>query len=80
MSPDETAAWLDTLRQAVQGGSYVVNPTSLARAVINWSPEDRPERKVPKPGPSLDDRRAYMREWMRRKRALEKQPNAGNRP
>lgn len=80
MSPNERHSWLSRLRQAVQEGSYGVDPTSLARAVINWSPEDRPERKVPRPRPhSTTDRFAYMRERMRRIRALAKQANTGNR-
>lgn len=81
MSPDERTVWVNTLRKAVQEERYGVSPTSLARAVLNWAPgEDGPDQRGPRPRPRLFDRRAYMKEWMRQKRALAKQASAGNRP
>jgi hypothetical protein len=68
-TPDQRAARIAQLRLLVQTGRYVVRPETLIPAVLFWDPSrsaPRQDRDL-----TLANRQAYMREYMRRRRAAQ---------
>ncbi len=66
-SPAEREARIRRLAAMVKQGVYVVESQHLATALLEWDPK----RTAPRAGDddSQDRRRAYMREYMRKRRA-----------
>jgi hypothetical protein len=62
----ERADRIRTLAEQVRDGSYAVHARRLAMALLDWDPR-RSAARQPQEGD--DRRRAYMREYMRRRRA-----------
>ncbi len=65
---NERAARVQRLAQLVKGGTYNVKADRLAMALLDWDPRrSTPRGSVETAG----RRRAYMREYMRRRRATQ---------
>lgn len=68
---DDRAARVRRLSEIVRSGAYTVHTRRLALALLDWDPR----RSALKGSPDVAGRRrAYMREYMRRRRALEGEP------
>ncbi|NBX46708.1 MAG: hypothetical protein EBT22_05760 [Chloroflexi bacterium] len=65
--PAEREARIRRLAAMVKQGAYVVESQHLATALLEWDPK----RTAPRAGDGegLDRRRAYMRDYMRKRRA-----------
>lgn len=66
-TPAEREARVRRLAQLVKQGSYVVESQHLAAALLEWDPRRVATRGSDAEAP--DRRRAYMRDYMRRRRA-----------
>ena len=65
-TPQQRNARVRQLAQLVRGGVYTVEVRQLAAALLEWDPR----RGVPRQSAEVADRRrAYMRDYMRRRRA-----------
>jgi hypothetical protein len=66
-TPQERELRVQRLAQLVRSGQYAVHAQSLALALLDWDPRrGTPPKQSPE---TADRRRAYMREYMRRRRA-----------
>ena len=65
-SPQQRSARLQHLAQLVKSGGYAVYSHRLAQALLEWDPHRGSPRKAME---GADRRRAYMRDYMRRRRA-----------
>ena len=66
-TPAERSARVHYLAALVKDGGYAVHAGRLATALLEWDPR----RSNPKQSAEVADRRrAYMREYMRRRRAM----------
>ncbi|MBU6287782.1 MAG: hypothetical protein ACKO2D_09565 [Chloroflexota bacterium] len=66
-TPAEREARVRRLAQLVKQGTYVVESQHLAAALLEWDPRRVATRGGDSEAP--DRRRAYMRDYMRRRRA-----------
>ena len=65
-SPQQRGARVQQLAQLVKSGAYAVHSHRLAQALLEWDPRRGNARQSVE---VADRRRAYMREYMRRRRA-----------
>jgi len=65
-SPQQRSARVQQLAQLVKSGAYAVHSHRLAQALLEWDPRRGNAKQSVE---VADRRRAYMREYMRRRRA-----------
>ncbi|MBI3970545.1 MAG: hypothetical protein HY332_04590 [Chloroflexi bacterium] len=68
---EQREARIQSLAQLVKSGVYAVQSNRLAAALLEWDPKRSTPRQATD---GADRRRAYMREYMRRRRAQHEQP------
>jgi hypothetical protein len=81
-SPQQRNARVQQLAELVKSGAYAVHSHRLAQALLEWDPRRGNTKQSVE---VADRRRAYMREYMRRRRAqlptdLGPPPEAGQSP
>ncbi len=69
LAPHERAQWVQLLAHLVQRGAYVVTPEQLALALLQWAPRYGSATSTAE---RAGRRRAYMREYMRRRRSRQR--------
>lgn len=69
LAPHERAQGVQLLAQLVQRGAYVVTPEQLALALLYWTPRYGSATSTAE---RAGRRRAYMREYMRRRRSRQR--------